>query len=112
MSQNDVYQTRLAVNQTTPGKSKATRTDAPTATSKATQPYKPKKPVGKMLLFGAVSLSAYVFLFMNESMITNTYTLGGWHAAFPVGTAFFFSFIHGAFASNFLSVLGLEAKKK
>jgi hypothetical protein len=30
---------------------------------------------------------------------------------YPVGAAFFFSFIHGAFASNLLSSIGLEAKK-
>lgn len=73
--------------------------------------YKPKKPVGKMMLFGAMSVSAYVFLFANESLVTETYTLGGVNAVFPVATAFFFSFVHGAFASNLLSVLGLEAKK-
>lgn len=73
--------------------------------------YKPKKPVGKMLLFGAMSISAYVFLFANEKLVTETFTLGGANAVFPVATAFLFSFVHGAFASNLLSVLGLEAKK-
>jgi len=43
--------------------------------------------------------------------VTTTFTMGGWHTVFPVATAFFFSFIHGAFASNLLSVLNLEAKK-
>ena len=71
-----------------------------------------KKPVLQMVLFGAVSLSAYIILFRNERLITTEFTMGGWHAAYPVLTAFFFSFIHGAFASNLLSVLGLEAKKK
>lgn len=112
MSQGETYQTRLAVNKTTPANRKATVTDATTSTSKVTQPFKPKKPVGKMMLFGAASMAAYAFLFANEGLVTSTYTLGGWHAAFPVGTAFAFSFVHGAFASNFLSVLGLEAKKK
>ena len=102
-------QTQLATNRTTK-KSTSKRTD--TATSKATQPaFRPKKPVGKMVLFGTVSAAAYYMIFTNEALVTNTFTLGGWHAAFPVLTAFFFSFIHGAFASNFLSVLGLEAKK-
>jgi hypothetical protein len=70
-----------------------------------------KKPVGEMILFGTMSLIAYGFIFTNETLITKTFTLGGWHTVFPVLTAFFFSFIHGAFASNLLSVLGLEAKK-
>ena len=64
-----------------------------------------------MVLFGAMSMASYFFLFSNEALVTKTFTLGGWHAAFPVMTAFFFSFIHGAFASNLLSVVGLEAKK-
>lgn len=74
------------------------------------QPQK-SKPYMKTLLFGAVSLTAYVLLFKNERLITTTFTTGGWYTLFPVLTAFFFSFIHGAFASNLLSVLGLEAKK-
>ncbi|MBU0664358.1 MAG: hypothetical protein KJ990_07440 [Proteobacteria bacterium] len=70
------------------------------------------KPYLKTLIFGAISISAYVLLFNNEQLVTDTYTMGGWHWVFPVGTVFFFSFSHGAFASNLLSVLGLEAKKK
>ena len=70
-----------------------------------------KKPIVPTLIFGAISLSAYIILFANEKLVTETFTMGGWYAAFPVGTALLFSFIHGAFASNLLSVLGLEAKK-
>jgi uncharacterized integral membrane protein len=70
-----------------------------------------KKPYLAAAVFGAISIAAYVAIFMNENWVTDTYTMGGWHAAFPVGTALVFSFIHGAFASNLLSLLGLEAKK-
>lgn len=70
------------------------------------------KPYGKMVVFGAVSLALYLVLFNNEKLVTEVFTMGGWHTVFPVGTALVFSFIHGAFASNLLSVLGLEAKKK
>lgn len=70
-----------------------------------------KKPILQTLVFGAISISAYVVLFKNEALVTETFTMGGWYAAYPVGAAVFFSFIHGAFASNLLSVLGLEAKK-
>ncbi len=69
------------------------------------------KPYFKTLIFGAISLSAYILLFKNERLITTTFTTGGWYTLYPVLTAFFFSFSHGAFASNLLSVLGLEAKK-
>jgi hypothetical protein len=34
------------------------------------------------------------------------------YAALPVATVFFFSFAHGAFASNLWSLLGIEAMKK
>jgi hypothetical protein len=70
-----------------------------------------QKPYLAAAVFGAISIAAYVAIFMNENWETDTYTMGGWYAVFPVGTALVFSFIHGAFASNMLSLLGLEAKK-
>jgi len=70
-----------------------------------------KKPYGGMLIFGALSLTGYIVLMTNQKWINEVYTMGGWHAVYPVLTAFAFSFIHGAFASNLLSVLGIEAKK-
>lgn len=109
MRATDPYQTRLAINKT---RSTATQKRVSTTIDKRVQPvFKKKRPVGKTLFFGAVSGTAYWLLFSNAGLVTNTYTLGGWHAVFPVGTAFFFSFIHGAFASNLLSFLGLEPKK-
>ncbi len=75
---------------------------------------KPKKNKGalavKTLIFGAISLSMYYFLFSNVDWVTTEYTKGGWHTVYPVGTALAFSFIHGAFASNFLSLIGIEPK--
>jgi hypothetical protein len=80
---------------------------------------KEKKPLGAkdkpyvgMVIFGAVSLSGYIALIANQQWVNETFTLGGWHAVYPVVTALIFSFVHGAFASNLLSVLGIEAKKK
>jgi len=73
---------------------------------------KKKKPYLAAVIFGIISLSAYAVLLTNMDLVTEKYTIGGWYTVLPVGTAFFFSFIHGAFASNVLSVLGLEAKKK
>lgn len=109
MQASDPYQTRLATNKTT---GTATRTGTSTAVEKRVQTaYRKKRPVGKTLLFGAMSGGMYWLLFSKVNLVTNTYTLGGWHAVFPVGTAFAFSFIHGAFASNLLSTLGLEPKK-
>ena len=78
---------------------------------KSPAPAAKSKPYLKTIIFGAISLSAYVLLFTNEKLVTEIFTVGGWRGAYPVGAAFFFSFIHGAFASNLLSSLGLEAKK-
>lgn len=64
------------------------------------------------VVFGAVSLSMYVALFTHQGWVTDTFTKGGYYAAYPILAAFIFSFIHGAFASNILSALGLEPKKK
>ncbi len=66
---------------------------------------------GKTIIFGTISISAYILLFSNEKLITEIFTMGGWRWVYPVGAAFFFSFIHGTFASNLLSSLGIEAKK-
>lgn len=73
-------------------------------------PVAKKKPYAGMVIFGAVSLAGYAFLMTHQGGISEEYTMGGWHAAYPVVTAIIFSFIHGAFASNLLSVLGIAAK--
>jgi hypothetical protein len=78
--------------------------------SSAPAPVK-SKPYLKTLFFGCISISAYILLFKNEQLVTDIFTMGGWRWVYPVGAAFFFSFIHGAFASNLLSSMGLEAKK-
>jgi len=85
--------------------------DEEPATKKAPSPVTKKKPYGGMLIFGAISLCGYILLMKNQGWVSETFTMGGWHAAYPVVTAIIFSFIHGAFASNLLSVLGIEAKK-
>ena len=72
---------------------------------------KKKKPIVGMILFGCISISAYIYLMTHQGWVTDTFTKGGWYASFPIAAAFCFSFIHGAFASNLLSVFGIEAKK-
>ncbi len=71
-----------------------------------------KKPIGKMILMGIISISAYIAVFTHQDIITKYATKGGYYAALPVIAVFLFSFIHGPFASYFLSVLGIEPKKK
>ena len=79
--------------------------------AKMPAPETAQKPYGKMIIFGSISLVGYIALITNQKLVTEIYTMGGWHAVYPVGTALIFSFVHGAFASNLLSVLGIEAKK-
>jgi hypothetical protein len=78
---------------------------------KEKSPVAKKKPYAEMVIFGALSLSGYVALLANQKWVNEIFTTGGWHAAYPVVTALIFSFVHGAFASNLLTVLGIEAKK-
>jgi len=72
---------------------------------------KKKKPYIQTIIFGVISLASYIILFSNERWVTDTYTKGGYYAVYPIITAFWFSFMHGTFGSNLLTVLGLEAKK-
>ena len=71
-----------------------------------------KKPVVKMLVYGALSGVLYAALFWNQSAVTALFTRGMWYAALPIATAFAISFIHGHFTSYFWSVLGVEATRK
>ena len=71
-----------------------------------------KKPYLQTVIFGCLSLGAYLYVFSNEKLVTDVFTRGGVYAIWPLGTALVFSFIHGAFGSNLLTSLGLEAKKK
>ncbi len=63
------------------------------------------------MIFGAISISAYVAIFMNEKWVIETFTKGNWYAAYPIVAALFFSFVHGAFTSNLITTFGLEEKK-
>ncbi len=71
-----------------------------------------KRPVGKMVGYGIGTIILYTAVFMNADMITTYFTKGSWYAALPIATVFVFSFIHGSFAGNLWSVLGIEAQKK
>jgi hypothetical protein len=71
-----------------------------------------KKPVGKMVIFGIISISAYILVFTHQELVTNYATRGGIYTAIPIVAVFFFTFVHAPFASYALSVLGIEPKKK
>lgn len=72
---------------------------------------KTRKYILNALIFGAISIGSYIALFMEISVVMEYFTKGGRFAVLPVATALYFSFMHGAFASNLISAMGLEAKK-
>lgn len=71
-----------------------------------------KKPVGKMLVMGMISVALYTLLLTKQDAVNSTFGRGGWYAFLPIATAFVFSFVHGAFTGDFWTVLGVEAAKK
>jgi hypothetical protein len=70
----------------------------------------------KKLLFtgilGVITVSSYILAISQQDYLTQISTRGGWNFIWPVTAAFYFSFLHGTFASNVLSILGITASKK
>ena len=71
-----------------------------------------KKPIGKMLIMGIISIALYATLLMKQDLVNGSFARGGLYAFLPIATAFIFSFIHGSFTGNFWTVMGIEAAKK
>jgi hypothetical protein len=71
-----------------------------------------KKPVGKMIMMGIISLALYTYLLSSQDQVNSTFAKGGWYALLPKITAFVFSFVHGNFTGDFWTVLGVEAARK
>jgi hypothetical protein len=70
------------------------------------------KQVGKTVGLGLAAAAIYAAVFLNVDTVMKYFTRGSWYAALPVATVFIFSFVHGAFASQLWSLLGIEATKK
>ncbi|UCD35351.1 MAG: hypothetical protein JSU90_00550 [Nitrospiraceae bacterium] len=73
---------------------------------------KKKQPYAMAVMMGILSIGSYIAIFTNQEMVTDFSTRSGYFVILPIAAAFYFSFIHGAFASSVLSILGIEAKKK
>ncbi|MEK6744911.1 MAG: hypothetical protein AABZ15_14940 [Nitrospirota bacterium] len=71
-----------------------------------------KKPVGKMLIMGLISIALYALLLAKQDDVNSIFARGGWYAFLPIITAFVFSFFHGSFTGDFWTVLGVEAARK
>jgi uncharacterized membrane protein (DUF485 family) len=71
-----------------------------------------KKPVGKMVLMGVISIALYAALLLKQDIINEYVGRGSVYAFLPIITAFLFSYVHGTFTGDFWTVMGIEASKK
>lgn len=74
--------------------------------------YWKRKPLGKTMILGIISVMLYAILLMNQDIINSYFGKGGLYALLPIITALIFSIVHGSFTGSFWTVLGVEAKKK
>lgn len=63
----------------------------------------------KTLIYGIISVALYAAVFTHSDIVMSYFTKGGLYSALPIVTVFIFSFVHGAFAGNLWSLLGIEA---
>jgi hypothetical protein len=68
--------------------------------------------LGKTVALGLASVVIYAAVFLHSGTVMRYFTQGGLFAALPIVTVFLVSFVHGAFAHNLWSCLGIEAAKK
>jgi len=71
-----------------------------------------KKPVGRMIVFGALTAALYTGFFTYADTIAAHFAQGSFWAAGPIATVFVVSYLHGEFANNLWQVLGVSAIKK
>ncbi|MGO9313806.1 MAG: hypothetical protein ACLQDI_13840 [Syntrophobacteraceae bacterium] len=68
--------------------------------------------IGKTAGYGVVSAALCAAAVTHADTIAQICSRGGWYAAVPITTVLVFSFVHGAFAHNLWSALGIEAFKR
>jgi hypothetical protein len=66
----------------------------------------------KTVIFGLMVAALYAAVFTHSGAVLKLCTRGGVYAALPIATVFVFSFVHGTFAANLWSMLGIEAITK
>ena len=54
-----------------------------------------KKPVGKLIVMGIISIALYTTLLLKQDLVNSTFARGGMYALLPVIRAFVFSYFHG-----------------
>jgi len=68
--------------------------------------------IGKTVGYGVLSAACYAAVFTHADTVAQVFSRGGLYAALPIATALAVSFVHGAFAHNLWSLLGIEAFKR
>ena len=71
-----------------------------------------KKAKGQAVIFGILSVALYAAAFAYADPMVKLFARGGAYCLLPVATVFVFSYIHGSFASNVWTALGIEASSK
>ena len=71
-----------------------------------------KKPIGRTLVFGALTAAFYTGFFAYGDAIAAQFAQGSFWAAGPIATVFAVSYLHGEFASNLWATLGISAVHK
>jgi hypothetical protein len=69
-----------------------------------------KQALVRMIGFGAASAAVYAGAFSHADAFTELCSRGGAYAAMPIAAVFLVSYVHGAFASNLWTALGITAK--
>ncbi len=71
-----------------------------------------RKAYPRVLIFGTLAIALYATVFTNADLVMKYFTKGGFYTVLPVATVFVFSYIHGSFASNVWTALGICASDK
>jgi len=69
-----------------------------------------KQALVRMVGFGIASAAVYGAAFLHANAFTELCSRGGVYAAMPIATVFLVSYVHGGFASNLWTALGITAK--
>jgi len=64
--------------------------------------------IRRALFWGAISVTMYLLVFLNQDAVTHHFTKGGVFALVVVITALAFSLIHGSFANYLLDLSGIR----
>jgi hypothetical protein len=69
------------------------------------------KAAARTVALGIGSVVLYLVLYLMADRMVAWSAQGRWMFVLPVGIAFLFSMVHGAFTGHFWDVLGFKAKR-